>query len=77
MDYERWQTEGQGYDDLAPWNAGDDDYGDEWPDEPEYDDWYTYPTWRDKLIANVRFAIHMLRMRVDKKYAERINDIPF
>lgn len=49
----------------------------EWYDEPEYDNWYPDPTWRDKLIANVRFWFHLLRMRVDKNYAEHINDIPF
>lgn len=52
---------------------GDFSYDDDWYD----DDWYPDPSWRDKLSANIRFAVHLIRMRIDKHYAEHINDIPF
>lgn len=76
-DYEAWQgdLESERIDRIVP--DYDDDYDDEW-----YDDYSSYemcpdPTWRDKLVANLKWYWHMLRYRFDKKYRESVDNITF
>jgi len=64
----------------------DNDYT---PDDPDYqysdDDWDNYegydgwsdPARIERIIANARYILHAIRYRVDGKYRERIDDIPF
>ena len=65
-------------DDLDPEESGyfywhEDD---EWYDDPEYDD-YVSPTRLDYVRYWLRGLVYSLRYRLDRRFRDRMDEIPF
>ena len=76
-DYESWQGDLEAERIYALASDYDVDYHAIWEDDYDYDMCWEDPTWRDKLIANLKWYWHALRYRFDKKYRQSMDDIPF
>lgn len=77
MNYHEDGYGGSWYDDNE-YTPDDPDYQAWYDDYPDnYDEAWSDPNWRERLWANLRFWLHLIRMRVDRHYREYFNDLPF